>query len=101
MSKSELDYSNLKKEAVKFLDWYISAVPRSWYIYHHGMNLHKDLSLQFVKQEVWNKACEGKVYLFQKRDLENPGLFFYMAQKATKKIPRLNPKGNENGWKDH
>lgn len=98
MAKVELDFNYFKADAEKFKRWYNAAPPKSWYVYHHGQCLTKDLALKLLKDEVWNLACEGRVYLFQQRDKENPGFFFYKAQKASRKIPKLTPmRGSEDG----
>lgn len=74
-----------------FKNWYLQAKPGDWYTYHLGEHLHENFTIQYVKKVVWDYACDGKIYIFQKRDPEIPEIFFFKAQKASKRIPKLNP----------
>lgn len=75
----------------EFRDWYKRAAPGEWYTYHYGEHLHESMSLTFLKRTVWDFACEGKIYIFQTRHKESPEFFFFQAQKASMRMPHLNP----------
>lgn len=86
-----VDEAPFKIEAERFKDWYRSAKPKDWYTYHYGTSLHENLKIKYVKEQAWDFACEGKVYLFQQRDPADNNYFFFKAQKASRKIPSLIP----------
>ena len=81
-----------RKRAVEFEDWIIRAKPHSWYTYHYGEHLFDDRATIYAKTIAWNYACKGRIYIFMKRDLENPKNFFFLAQKASRIFPHLTPR---------
>lgn len=78
-----------------FINWYINAKAHDKFVYYHGTSLHETLASTYVKNLAWDYACEGKVYLFATRDLQNKYDWFFIAQKASRVIPSLNPKRKE------
>lgn len=75
----------------EFKNWYATANAGSKHIYHHGYDLHETLEVENVRVAVWELAYKGYVYLMQKRDDLEKGKFYYIAQKASRRMPRLIP----------
>jgi hypothetical protein len=88
---SYIEKDNFLKSTVAFKKWIATAAPRSRFVYHYGLHLYDDMNSQYNKKLAWIYAVEGMVYLFQQRDPIAPQYFFYIAQKASRKIPKLNP----------
>lgn len=82
-------YNHLHNE---FIGWFTKAKAGEWFTYHYGRDLYENLATKKVKETTWDHACDGKIYLFLKRDTDNPKMFLFLAQKASRKFPHLNPK---------
>lgn len=80
-----------KERVDKFEKWYKNAKPGDWYTYHVGVTLTEGMSNYYIKKVTWNYACDGKIYLFLRRSMYDKSKLDFLAQKASKVIPKLNP----------
>lgn len=85
---SEDDHRQLE---AKFYNWYLSARPLDKFIYYRGISLSDTLAADYVRKAAWQYAWSGRVYLFTMRDPVDSYYWLYIAQKASRVIPRLNP----------
>lgn len=90
VSQEILDENSKEKNA--FISWYIDAKPLDKFIYYAGLHLHETMGAIRVRNEAWKFAVEGKVYLFHMKDNSTKNNWFFIAQKASRRIPHLNPK---------
>jgi hypothetical protein len=74
-----------------FVQWYRTAQPGEKFLYYFGEHLHEDRNSEYVRQIVWDYACDGKVYIFQARDKEHPTNFNFIAVKSRHKLDWLIP----------
>lgn len=75
-----------------FKNWYKNAQSGDWYIYYYGETLHENYQSKHLKDTVWSYACDGKIYIFQRRNIDDLRNFFFLAQKASRRYPHLNPR---------
>lgn len=68
--------------ADKFNEWLAKAKPNDRYIYHVGLGLYDTVLSGQCKKVVWEQACLGNVFLFQRR--KGPYIFEYIAVKSNR-----------------
>lgn len=74
-----------------FENWYITAKPGSSYIYYKGL-LGMESKSKFtshIKHTVWKYALQGRIYLIQRKIMEND--YDYIAVKAKNYNEKLVP----------
>lgn len=91
-AKLPVDVEQFNKLHNEMILWYMTSKPGDWYVYHQGYSLHENLTTEKVRQTAWELACDGKIYLFLKRDPVYKSNFLFMCQRSTKPIKRLIPK---------
>ena len=87
------------KECNDFITWFEQARPGEIYTYYRGDNLNYENYNMIIGELLWNFACKGKVYLFQRRMGVND--FEYIGMKVGLPIQKLIPKTSayeQNVW---
>lgn len=85
---NEDDHKHLE---AKFYNWYINAKPLDKFVYYRGIGLSDTLASECVRKAAWQYAWSGRVYLFCTRDPSDQYYWLYIAQKASRVVPKLNP----------